>query len=144
MSSTSWAIWSAVEAKIASMLKAPISLDKAIVKNKSLKGSKTVKTRKELFCVGQLGRSGILKVSTARGRNRWTWQTPRFVQTVLALNMSRQQFAEAVLSNILYFFNSIKNSRLGNDIACRNFIMRIAFHPRGFTNSGFSYRTAER
>ena len=58
--------------------------------------------------------------------------------------MSRQQFAEAVLSNILYYYNSTKNSRLGNDIACRNFIMRVAFHPRGFTNSGFSYRTSER
>ena len=96
MSSTSWAIWSAVEAKIASMLKAPISLDKAIVKNKSLKGSKTVKTRKALFCVGQLGRSGILKVSTARGRNRWTWQTPTFEQTPLALcldnNLLKQFF----------------------------------------------------
>ena len=61
-----------------------------------------------------------------------------------ACSMSRQQFAEAVLSNILYFFNSTKNSRLGNDIACRNFIMRTAFHPCEFTNSGFSYRTFER
>ena len=52
--------------------------------------------------------------------------------------MSRAAFAEAVLKNILYYFDKTKDSRVGDVIASRNFIMSVAAHPHGFVKMGFS------
>ena len=113
-----------------------------MIKSTGLKQQERCKNATNCWGLVKVGRSGILKVARARARPLDLANT--YVCPNSACTMSRQQFAEAVLSNIVYFFNSTKNSQLGNDIASRNFIMHVAFHPRGFTNSGFSYRLSER
>jgi len=56
------------------------------------------------------------------------------------INMSRQLCAEAVLCNILHYFNSTKHKRNGVSIASRDFLLSIAFHKRSFQTMGWSSR----
>ena len=67
-----------------------------MIKSTGLKRQERCKSAKNCWGSVKVGRSGILKVSTARGRNRWTWQTPTFEQTPLALcldnNLLKQFF----------------------------------------------------
>ena len=56
------------------------------------------------------------------------------------ITMSRQLCAEAVLCNILHYFNSTKHKRNGVSIASRDFLLSIAFHKRSFQTMGLSSR----
>ena len=56
------------------------------------------------------------------------------------ITMSRQLCDEAVLCNILHYFNSTKHKRNGVSIASRDFLLSIAFHKRSFQTMGWSSR----
>jgi len=56
------------------------------------------------------------------------------------ITMSRQLCDEAVLCNILHYFNSTKHKRNGVSIASRDFLLSIAFHKRSFQTMGLSSR----
>ena len=112
--------WSAVEAKIASILNAASSFDMAILTLKDKNKLKVIKTVDKCFLTRTAGQIRDLEAFQGSVGGRWTWQRTN-IRANLCFNMSRQQFAEAVLSNILHYFNSTKNSRFGNDIASRNF-----------------------
>ena len=46
--------------------------------------------------------------------------------------MSRATIAEAVLKNVLYFFDNTKQKREGAVKSCRQFLLAVCFHKQGF------------
>jgi hypothetical protein len=54
--------------------------------------------------------------------------------------MSRAVIAEAVLKNVLFFFNHTKHKREGAVISCREFLLAVCFHKHGFPNNTYSAR----
>ena len=54
--------------------------------------------------------------------------------------MSRASIAEAVLKNVLYFFDNTKHKREGAVISCRQFLLAVCFHKHGFPKNTFGAR----
>ena len=54
--------------------------------------------------------------------------------------MSQAQIAEALLRNVLFFFNSTKHIKQGAVISCRQFLLAVFFHKHGFPNHTYSAR----
>ena len=54
--------------------------------------------------------------------------------------MSRAVIAEAVLKNILHYFDTTKSQRKGSVISCRNFLLGICFHKHSFPHGTYSLR----
>ena len=54
--------------------------------------------------------------------------------------MSRAVIAEAVLKNILHYFDNTKSQRKGSVISCRNFLLGICFHKHSFPHGTYSLR----
>ena len=52
--------------------------------------------------------------------------------------MSRAVIAEAVLKNILHYFDNTKSQRKGSVISCRNFLLGICFHKHSFPQGSYS------
>ena len=54
--------------------------------------------------------------------------------------MSRATIAEAVLKNVLYYFDNTKHKREGAVISCRQFLLAVCFHKQGFSKNAFGAR----
>jgi len=54
--------------------------------------------------------------------------------------MSRATIAEAVLKNVLYYFDNTKHKREGAVISCRQFLLAVCFHKQGFSKNTFGAR----
>ena len=54
--------------------------------------------------------------------------------------MSRQLCAEAILSNVLHYFNATKHKRSGLVTAIRDLLLNIGFQKRGFDTAGLTSR----
>ena len=54
--------------------------------------------------------------------------------------MSRAQIAEALLRNVLFFFDSTKHIKQGAVISCRQFLLAVCFHKHGFPKHTYSAR----
>ena len=54
--------------------------------------------------------------------------------------MSRAVIAEAVLKNILHYFDNTKSQRQGTVISCRKFLLGICFHKHSFPHGTYSLR----
>ena len=65
-----------------------------------------------------------------------SWNTPFLRQN----NMSRAQIAEALLKNVLYFFDNTKHLKQGAVISCRQFLLAVCFHKHGFPKHTYSAR----
>ena len=53
---------------------------------------------------------------------------------------SRAVIAEAVLKNVLYYFDHTKHKRKGAVICCRNFLLAVCFHKHGLPQNTCSAR----
>ena len=54
--------------------------------------------------------------------------------------MSQTFIAEAVLKNVLYFFDNKKHKKQGAVISCRQFLLAVCFHKQGFPKNTFGAR----